>query len=477
MTRTGLSGLPRLTVTLDGVVLDEAVLLGITSLTVSRALSCPAAAELRIETPDLEPPLGADLIIELGNRTFPLFEGRLTAVEVARREPNRRILTLRGHDRLERLNRRGSAATEAGKTAAKLAEAMASALGLGLKVTPIEDPEVPLRVRRAESDYSFLLSETRRVGLFFHERNGDIWLHGLDGADNAPRPLSLDDAYEYRLEADAFNATGAVNFTAWAPDQVEAIEGIAVGLDEAKAFGRAGGSPGDSLPLFNLSAANSDVAIAEASALMRQRDAARVSLRAVFDGTYEFGLGDRLSLVRTGEAYLPEISYVVTRLEERIDAVAGHIVEISTAAPPIVLESGVAEAIWGRVVANNDPEGAGRIRCRLPTLGDTETGWIVLLRPMVSDGYGFAFVPSLGDDVLLLCPGGRAEHAVALGAMGGLRRLHLDAGDAARFGLRSRGNQQLAFDDDRLAIRLETTSGSIFELERMTVCGCVLQVT
>jgi phage baseplate assembly protein gpV len=238
---------------------------------------------------------------------------------------------------------------------------------------------------------------------------------------------------------------------------------MAFSADEADVFGRAAAGTDTELPLFNRAAAGSDVASAEASALMARRDAARVTLRAVFDGACVFGLGDCLRI--DDLPYAPATSFVVTRLEERIDAVGGHVVEIATAPPPEPVREPWAETVWGRVSANQDPDGAGRIRCTLPTLGDVETGWLPLLRPLAGQDWGFAFVPAVGDDLLLLCPGGRAEHGVALGAVGGLRPLHLDAGEAARIGLRSAGGQALTLDDPAAAIRLETADGTRLEID------------
>ena len=454
--------LPGIAVRLAGAALDGAPLAALMGLRVSRALSSPAEAELRFDGALDPPPLDAALTVSRDGRAAPLFEGRVTAVEVARRAPGRRVVTLLARDRLEGLRRTGRPDAHADATAGDLARAMADRVGLALRGPEADGPALPIVVRRRGMDLEHLLAETRRVGLWFHEREGALWLHGPDGA-GAARPLDLGRALEWRLAADADLAAGALGYAAWAPGRCEAHHGLAFGLDEAAAFGAAGVPVGGEMPWFNLAVADADDAAAVAAAEMARRDAARVSLRAILDGDAALGLGDRLAV--EGAPYPLAGPLAVTRLEERIDAEGGHVVEISTAPPPAAPPEPFAEAVWGQVAACDDPDGAGRVRCRLPTLGEVETGWLQVLRPMAGNGAGFAFAPGPGEDVLLLCPGGRPEHGVVLGSMAGSRRLHLDAAGGGRFGLRSPEGLALGFDDPDGAIEIATPGGTSLRLD------------
>jgi len=53
----------------------------------------------------------------------------------------------------------------------------------------------------------------------------------------------------------------------------------------------------------------------------------------------------------------------------------------------------------GFVVDNNDPDGTGRIRARVPTLGDLDTGWAMPSAPYSGDGVGLFMVPPVGAGV------------------------------------------------------------------------------
>ena len=457
------AALPGIEVQLAGTSLAGPELAALVGLRVSRALSSPAEAELRFDGALDPPPLDTALSVSRDGRAAPLFEGRIVAVEVARREPGRRVVTLIARDRLEGLRRAGRPEASTDGTAGDLARGMAERVGLVLRGPEVDGPTLPVVVRRLGMDFEHLLRETRRVGLWFHEREGALWLHGPDGTDPA-RPLDLGRALEWRLAADAGLAAGVLGYAAWSPDRCEAHHGFAFGLDEAAAHGSAGVAADGEMPMFNLAAADAEDASAVAAAEMARRDAARVSLRAILDGGASFGLGDRLAV--EGATYPLAAPLAVTRLEERIDAEAGHVVKISTEPPPAAPPEPFAEAVWGQVAACDDPDGAGRVRCRLPTLGDVETGWLQVLRPMAGNGAGFAFVPGLGDDVLLLCPGGRPEHGIVLGSMAGSRRLHLDASEGGRFGLRSPEGLALAFNDPDGAIEVATAGGTSLRLDR-----------
>jgi uncharacterized protein involved in type VI secretion and phage assembly len=62
------------------------------------------------------------------------------------------------------------------------------------------------------------------------------------------------------------------------------------------------------------------------------------------------------------------------------------------------------DRLWGKyrgtVVDRNDPEQLGRLRLRVPgLLGDAVTGWAWPVSPYAGTGYGFFFLPRVGDIV------------------------------------------------------------------------------
>ncbi|MEM9853595.1 MAG: phage baseplate assembly protein V [Pseudomonadota bacterium] len=426
----------------------------IVSVRVLRALSSPAMAEISLRGQMPLPGLGTELRVEgLG----PRFDGKIAAAELARRGDGARVLTLRAFDALQDLRLTGRPEALFDVTPADIARAMGARLGIDVHA-PEGGPRIAHIVRTARSDFDFLLSETRRVGLWFYLAADGLHLTGLDGK-GALRRVSLEtDALDARLEANAALATGAITFSGIAPTTLDDLPGFAFGLEEADAFGANGLGTKNDLPLFNVQAGSADEALEIASAEMAQRDAARVTLRAVFEGA------DAPALAQPLEIAAPETDVpgplVVTRVEHRLDASAGHIAEISTAPPPLFDGAQMPRSFWGIVVDNDDPLNAGRLRCKLPQFGDVETDWLQVTRAMAGPGRGFAYVPTTGDKVLIHSPSGRPEHGVVLGALTGRDALALDAGDGERFGFVTGAGHRLTFDEGRGEAELEVPSGS-----------------
>jgi len=456
---------PQLQVTLDRVALAATDLARITSIRVIRALSTAAMAELHLDGPPSAglPRLGAALRIGRADRALPLFEGTISAVRFTHRGGRPSGLALRAFDPLQRLRRSGAAEALLETTPADLARRFAERLGLPLDAAET-GPRRPVLVRRELSDLDFLLGETRRFGLFLHVQDGALKLHGLDGSGPAKRFSLAEDAIEAQVEANLDEALSALAYTAWSPASLDEQPGMAFGLDHAAAAGWPSAGEVGEMEILDLAAADADEAMAMAAAEMTRRDAARLVLRALVDGSRMIGLGDRLEVVDAGMELAGPL--VVTRLEERIDAVGGHVIELSTEPPPAPPADAAARAFWGRVVDNDDPEGCGRARFALPAFGDVETGWLQVARPMTGAGRGFAYVPAIGDDWLLLAPGGRPEHGFAVGALNGRRggALAEGAGDAVRFGFVTAAGHRLVFDDAAGTVGLETTGGSRWTL-------------
>lgn len=70
------------------------------------------------------------------------------------------------------------------------------------------------------------------------------------------------------------------------------------------------------------------------------------------------------------------------------------------------------------VVANDDPQGIGRVRVRFPWQdSDTRTGWVRTVAPYAGNGRGIAFLPEPGDEVLLGFEDGDPERAYVVGSL------------------------------------------------------------
>lgn len=71
----------------------------------------------------------------------------------------------------------------------------------------------------------------------------------------------------------------------------------------------------------------------------------------------------------------------------------------------------------GIVTANNDDEGMGRVKVRLPWLGDIESDWARIAVPMAGNDRGVYFLPEVDDEVLVAFEHGDPRFPYVIGAL------------------------------------------------------------
>jgi uncharacterized protein involved in type VI secretion and phage assembly len=70
--------------------------------------------------------------------------------------------------------------------------------------------------------------------------------------------------------------------------------------------------------------------------------------------------------------------------------------------------------VIGKVTANRDPEGLGRIQVSYPFLDQPEERWISLAAPMAGAGSGFFVMPEVHDEVVIAFHHGMWDDPVAI---------------------------------------------------------------
>ena len=104
---------------------------------------------------------------------------------------------------------------------------------------------------------------------------------------------------------------------------------------------------------------------------------------------------------------------------------------------------------------NDDPAKLGRVRIRYPWLGDQAVSyWARLAMPGAGPDYGMAWVPQVGDEVLVAFEQGDPDHPFVIGGLWNgsdaapLGDGLLDSGKVKRSGFVSRTGHKLVFFDD-----------------------------
>lgn len=115
--------------------------------------------------------------------------------------------------------------------------------------------------------------------------------------------------------------------------------------------------------------------------------------------------------------------------------------------------------VFALVTDNKDPQKLGRVKVKLPWLGDdAETPWAPVATLMAGKQRGTFFLPEVDDEVLVAFEHGDLDHPVVLGALwNGVDTPPLtnDDGKNAKRLIQSRNGMTLLFDDSDGAEKLQ----------------------
>jgi uncharacterized protein involved in type VI secretion and phage assembly len=80
--------------------------------------------------------------------------------------------------------------------------------------------------------------------------------------------------------------------------------------------------------------------------------------------------------------------------------------------------NGKGNVVVGIVTNNNDPDGWGRVKVKLPTMpGNDESNWARLVTPMAGNGMGIQFIPEVNDEVLVTFEYGDINRPFVIGSL------------------------------------------------------------
>ena len=116
---------------------------------------------------------------------------------------------------------------------------------------------------------------------------------------------------------------------------------------------------------------------------------------------------------------------------------------------------GVMEAV---VTANDDPDGLGRVKLRIPSVSEhTEHEWCRVRQSYAGKGYGAFFVPEVNDEVLVAFIHGDLTKAVVLGSLYSKPRNPATKRDAMedRKQIRTMAGHEITLDDTEGKLRIE----------------------
>lgn len=466
---------PQVVVEVDGVALWEDELQGLVQVRVQQRLSVPTLCELyfhaavgSLQAVETVLP-GVALRVQLVNRTTPLFVGRVTAVEYSYGPAGQQEICLRGYDALHTLRQRQNVQVHLDVTVVDLARRLADS-DISVQATE-EGPRWPMLFQHRQNNLELLAETAAYSGLYLTIREQTLLLLTLAGEGESEQLTWGESLLEARFELNADAVANTVTATGWSPLGVATSHGRA---DQARSGRRpratASGQSIDGAgvtALLDEAAPTPSHAVALAQAELDQRQARGLSLWAVAAGNPALRPGIPIQIHGVADHLTGH--YVVTEATHLIDGEVGFVTEISTLPPPIRTRPRGSVATVGVVIQVGDNEALGRIRVRLPTFQDVESGWLAVLLPAAGANKGFIALPDVGDLVLVLLTHENPGQGIVLGGLYAGERPPDSGvtGEAVRrYTWVTPGGQKIQLDDDRNSIRLENSSGSYIELNR-----------
>ena len=460
------------TLDLNGTPVSTGLSATLGQIEVRQTLNAPSLAIVTFLDPVAEAEsaisIGATVALGAPDGT-PLFSGEVTAIKRRVLPSRERSLEIRAYDRLHRLRKRQNMRQIADISVSDLASTLASDIGLSVETSGESPATRAVVIQHSQSDFDLLSQLADSAGLVFWLDGETLRLVSLggDGGDAVPLTvggnvleLSSDISAEpMRKSSQAIAWDLAGNDVETARAGMAAQDSLEMRLDAVAAFDGLGDRT-----LVNRISESTDSAKRLAQADMDRATARGLVLDLLCEG--DSGLRPARVIRLEGAGAEVDGPFVVSRAVHRFDSASGYTTCISTDPParPCV-GSGVAVTL-GIVTDTNDPENRYRVKARFPVLGDMQSNWMPALSLGAGSSKGFAVVPEVDDEVLVLFPNADPAHGIVLGGLYGAKASpgERPAQGARSFVLQSPSGPKLTLDGCKTLMRLESGAGDTLEM-------------
>jgi phage baseplate assembly protein gpV/phage protein D len=466
--------LPRLTIELGGLALDEDAAMALRQVRVLQKLSLPALCELTFREPrgglasaeEFLP--GAALRVRVNDVDEALFVGEVTAISHRYGPANEREVCVRAYDPMHRLRKRQPVRAFVELHLRDLANEVAGDLGFSICMDD-PGPVWPRIMQWQQSDLELLSEVAARCGLYLTIRGDELHFVSLEGS-GAPVDLELGDTLlEATCDATTEPACRSVNvhaWDAWTTTEYEAVAdaarvGRSIELDIAP---DSVGSPGRRTLVDEMASTDAHAAVL-AQAELDRRVAGEVTVQGVAVGNPQLRPGQPVNLRGLAGPFAGR--YVVTATVHTVDRVNGFRTQFETTPPTTLARARACVTTLGVILDVDDPRKIGRVRVSLPGYCDLETDWLEVLAPGAGRGKGLVAVPDTGDRVLLILPRGDPAQAVVLGglfAADGPPDTGVRDRRVLRYTFVTRAGQRLYLEEEHKTVRMENGTGSFLEI-------------
>ncbi|MFH9134705.1 VgrG-related protein [Streptomyces sp. NPDC017524] len=362
-----------------------------------------------------------------GTEPKPLLEGVVTALEVELDESGT-FTVVRGLDESHRLFRGRRVASYQNMTLADICGQVAQRAGLKPGPVDIAGPVLEHVAQPSITDWEFVRGLAEEAGAQAYVREGQLHITKPAEAGGAPDASARADRDPLVLElgSNLLRCRAVVS----AAEQVSEVE--VRGWDVRAKQPLVGRAPAGSSPTLDLGVTAAEVSapfgearfvvtdaaygaqaqVDQAAKALAERIAGSFAeLEAVIRGNPEVRAGSAVALNAVGAPF--EGRYTVTTSRHVFDAVRGYETWITvsgqqersllglTGGSPAAGGSRCAGLVSGTVTDTQDPEGSGRVKVRFPWLSDEYASDWARTAQSGGTGGGEAFIPEVGDEVLV----------------------------------------------------------------------------
>ncbi|MFJ8973700.1 VgrG-related protein [Streptomyces anulatus] len=363
-----------------------------------------------------------------GTEPKPLLEGVVTALEVEL-DDSGTFTVVRGLDESHRLFRGRRVASYQNMTLADICGQVAQRAGLKPGPVDIAGPVLEHIAQPNITDWEFVRGLAEEAGAQAYVRDGQLHITKPAEAGGAPDASARAerDPLVLELGSNLLRCRAGVS----AAEQVSEVE--VRGWDVQAKQPLVGRAPAGSSPTLELGVTAAEVSapfgearfvvtdaaygaqaqVDQAAKALAERIAgAFAELDAVIRGNPEVRAGTAVALNAVGAPF--EGRYTVTTSRHVFDAVRGYetwitvsgqqersVYGLTGGSPAAANGSRCAGLVSGTVTDTQDPEGSGRVKVRFPWLSDDYASDWARTAQSGGTGGGEAFIPEVGDEVLV----------------------------------------------------------------------------
>jgi phage protein D len=438
------------TVKVGGSAIPQPAVDALRSLRVEMSLWTPSRCTIRFADPDFALvdgttfEVGKELNVSVpsskSNTATEVFKGEITDMAV---EPGTagHELVIGGLDKSHRLAVATTVKSYTNQTWTQIVEAIAGNAGLGKDVSIANTAQQPY-VLQTVSDYAFLWDIAMRTGCEWWVDGGKLSFKKRVATDG-PAIEYGKDLVDFRVRYSGATHPNKVTVNGWNRDEGTAITSDDSGLLTSTSVPGVGGSStfvtgnrgkantawGKAVVIGGYGVKDVTEAKAIADAVAARVDAAEVVARGVAHILPTIKVGELLEVKNLGTKISGK--YLVTSVEHLVGVnrvetrfTAGNKAPVGLA--DLVGQGTGATPGWGHLgvvvgtVTDNtaDPDKAGRIKVKFPTLSQQDTSeWARLAGPGAGNGVGLHWTPEVNDEVLVAFEHGDLRHPVIVGGL------------------------------------------------------------